>query len=365
MIARLAAIAFAFTALSAFAAELAKSPPMLASTELPKLPETIGEPVPIVVDEQPPEPIELVSRRFFANADLGVAGVSGTGKLKPSRGFGNRSILFPMPSAELDAAITTRIEFGYNFEKLPLTLTLGWEHFSTQGQAILVGYDSVAANYLDDINRLRDENRDVDNRRWTQFDRDDELPVLMRAVPSDAHRLRTRSTGHVAEGVLSYSLPGRKLGARTVVHRILAGVRYGAFFADDRAIGAGYEQSASSWFDGVGPVLGLRREAFGTSSGTGVYFDVRGGALIGQSRTRFREIDTVFNFGAPAFREQQFRSDRAVPFLSAETGISSQFWFCRWTLGLRYGQYWGAGNAGESTRDVSLFGGFLRAEIGF
>jgi hypothetical protein len=320
----------------------------------------------VSIEAPPPELLE--SRRLYANIDFGVSAFGKTQPLHPSGSFGNRAQLFPIPTVSDLTGFTTRFELGYNIGVSPWTLNASWEHHTAGVLSELLGFDALQAPYLAELNRFRRDLDREDNPRGNNVP--DELlrPALMRAVPSDAHVLRSRTTAHLVDVAAMYSLlPSEQRWL--LIPRIVLGARYGGFFSEDRATGVHYEQSAGNWFAGIGPLVGARIDAISNvMKNRGVptlYLDVRGGALFGDSRVRYREIDTLFHGTGPAFREKIETSFRSVPYLNLETGLGLQGNFVRWTIGYRLQYAWGVARTGHTERDFSSHSIFFRAEVGF
>lgn len=342
--------------------------------------------------------VEPPARRIFLGGDIGATfggwGMWRGGALAPSRAFARRQALFPVPVAEYahdirdDFSFAARVLAGYTFEQAPLSVVGSWETYHRGARTWLLGYDPAVVPNLGGLNgygaRMRERQRDrskatddpvggafndllfgedkVDPRDFPRFQ--------MRTVPSEPHWLKSRVTANVADVTVAYRVwtPREASG---VQYHLLFGGRYGGFFADDRASGGGYEQSASNWFAGFGPHGGLRVEHHfrkreeSDPMGFRVWADARAGALYGQITQRFREFDAV-NGGDSPFRELVVRADRTVPFLATEVGFGLFGPRGGWlTVGVRYSHYWGIGDVGPSRLSFAAVVGYLGVGVGF
>lgn len=387
----LAAVVVALAA----AAGVAQTPPTL-------LPESVAPPPPTIIADPPPtevvevvevvSPVEtLVAPRLVVSADFGPAfggwGLWRKGTLAPTQLFA-RPQLFPVPIAEFDHTVTpdtalaARVGVSYKFERMPLTVTGSWETYHRNAETRLLGYDPLLVPHLSGINRFNEKKRQgtssysgqdaylqeyadstsgADHRQYPR--------VQMRSVPSEPHWLQSRVSANVTDFTLAYQLWAPPGASGAQIH-LLAGGRYGGFFADDRASGDVYEQSASNWFGGFGPHGGLRIEYrfwpqhHNRIGSIGFWWDTRGGALVGQITQRFREFDPV-NGGAEPFREQVLQTDRTVPFIASEFGISARGRWCEGSIGVRYSQYWGIGDIGASRLDFAAVALVFGVAVGF
>jgi hypothetical protein len=353
---------------------------------------------PLDLEPPPAEVVEVVrtiappTSRIFVGGEIGPAfggwGLWRNGTLRPTQPFATRSVLFPIPVAEYDQnidknlSLAGRVVAGYGFAELPLTVYGSWETYHRTAETWLLGFDPAIAPLVGGLNRynarVRDQSRDrydpvedalwfvpdepVDHRKYPRFQ--------MRDVPGEPMWLRSRVSGHVADATLAYRVwtPRESAG---VTYQALAGGRYGGFFADDRAKGGRYEQTASNWFSGFGPHGGLRIDyRFGKREDTDpvdirLWGEARGGALYGQITQRFREYDPDFGGDRP-FRELVLTADRTVPFLATELGVGLFGARGGWvSVGVRYSHYWGVGNVGNSTLDFAAVAGFISFGVGF
>lgn len=372
---------------------------LLASVAVaqPPVEEDIFAPPPAEVVEIV-RPVELPTRRIFVGGDIGATfggwGVWRGGTISPPQAFARRQALFPLPVAEYahdipdDFSIAARVLAGYTFEQAPVSVVGSWETYHRAAKTWLLGYDPVVVPNLRGLNlygaRMRERQRDrsraaedpvadlfgnlispddeVDDRPFPRFQ--------MRRVPSDPHWLKSRVSANIADVTVAYRVwtPREASG---VQYHLLVGGRYGGFFADDRATGSGYEQSASNWFAGFGPHGGLRAEYHfrkreeSDPMGFRAWADARGGALYGQITQRFREFDAVNGADSP-FRELVVRADRTVPFLATEVGFGLFGPRGGWlTVGVRYSQYWGIGDVGPSRLSFAAVAGYLGVGVGF
>lgn len=365
---------------------------LLASVAAAQPPDdAVAPPPPMTLGEPPPEVVRIISPvetltapRFVVGGDIGPVfggwGMWRKGTLLPPRPFAIRQPFFPVPVAEYaadidpDHALTARVSAAYTFERMPLTVVGSWEAYHRHAESLLLGYDPLAAASLDRWNAFNRDHRGADVKDGTFLavgtgqavgSGDERVypQVQMRNVPSDAHRLRSRVAVNLADVTLEYKVWTPREEQR-LEYRLLGGARYGGFFADDRAVGTGYEQSASNWFDGYGPQGGLRLD-YRLPVTTGViWLDARGGALFGRATQRFRELDRIWGGDTP-YRELVQTADRTVPFLATELGVGGERRGIRLAVGVRYSQYWGIGNVGASRLDFAAVGGFLRFEVGF
>jgi hypothetical protein len=373
---------------------------LVASVAVGQPPVEVAPPPPTVIGEPPPpewvdaavSPVEtLTAPRVAVGGEIGLVfgdwGMWRPGRLVPSQAFAVRQPLFPVPVAEygddIDAnlSLAARVSAAYTFERLPLTVLGSWETYHRHAETLLLGYDPLTARLLNGLNafnaRVRDRSRNDDDYAPSPTYDYAALPegdhrrfprLQMRSIPSDAHWLRSRVAVNVADVTLAYKVwtPREAAG---VEYRLLAGGRYGGFFADDRAAGAGYEQSASNWFAGFGPHGGLRADWHLTpiadrDARIGFWLDARGGALFGRLTQRFREIDQLWGGAAP-YRELVQSADRTAPFLATELGVGIGGRRAYIGCGVRYSHYWGIGEVGPSRLDFAAVAGFLRLEVGF
>jgi hypothetical protein len=366
---------------------------LVASVAVAQPPAEVTPPPPEVIEAAVSPVATLTAPRVAVGVEFGTVfgdwGVWRPGRLVPSQAFAVRQPLFPIPVAEyhhdIDAnlSLTARVSAAYTLDRLPLTVIGSWETYQRHAETLLLGYDPLTATLMSALNhynaRVRENNRrssDDEAVPYAGFDYGDlpegdhrKFPRLqMRSIPSDAHRLRSRVAVNVTDITLAYKVwtPREAAG---VEYRLLAGGRYGGFFADDRAAGAGYEQSASSWFAGYGPHGGLRADWHLTpiadrDARIGFWLDARGGALFGRATQRFREIDQLWGGAAP-FRELVQSADRTVPFLATELGVGLGGRRAYFGCGVRYSHYWGIGDVGPSRLDFAAVAGFLRLEVGF
>lgn len=371
---------------------------MVAAVTVAQPPAETAPPPSTAIEEQPPpEVVEvavssvgtLTAPRIAVGAEFGTVfgdwGLWRPGRLVPSQAFAIRQPLYPIPVAEYhddidrNLSLTARLSAAYTFERQPLSVIGSWETYHRHAETLLLGYDPLTASLLNGLNaynaQVRDSNRNDDNDHSTYSATDVPDPdhrkfprLQMRTIPSDAHWLRSRVAVNLADVTLAYKVwtPREVAG---VEYRLLAGGRYGGFFADDRAAGAGYEQSASNWFAGYGPHGGLRADFHLTpiadrDARIGFWVDARGGALFGRATQRFREIDQVWGGGAP-FRELVQSADRTVPFLATEIGVGIGGRRAYFGVGVRYSHYWGIGDVGPSRLDFAAVAGFLRLDVGF
>lgn len=359
----------------------------------PEVPPPPPPPEEVTVVEQP---VVRPNLRLTVGGEFGPAfGGSGlwrAGTLSPPRPFGNRPQLFPIPTADYaddvkhNHSLAARVVAGYTFEYLPLTATGSWETYQRHAETLLLGYNPDVAPLLGGLNDYNERIRRpqerwenvgddlvsswVDNGSQPVGNHRDFPRLQMRNVPQpEQHRLRSRVTANIADFSLAYKVWTPR-EAKGVEYRLLGGGRFGGFFADDVAVNATHEQSASNWFGGFGPHGGARiNYRMGKQEDSDpiefrMWGEARGGALYGQITQRFRELDRL----APAdpYRELVLRADRTVPFLATELGFglfgSRGGWL---TVGVRYSHYWGVGNVGDSRLNFAAVAGFLGLGFGF
>ena len=323
---------------------------------------------------------------FTLGLEIG-AGVGGFyGSLRSPPGFApNRPLLFPIPSAPLDAVFAARAGFSYELARfLPGQVRVGWEHYGGQGEAILFGYDPMGALFL---RNLKDIQNDYDDRtshdehdphadhRYHDY-RDDiidmDIPqLLMRDSPAETAIVRSRVDVNLIDFAYTLPLfgPDQDCGPGLAVWAKV-GSRAGWFYADDRAVGSGYAQTVSNWYSGVGPVAGVRTDILYGDPVAGrrpaLSLAVDGGVLFGESRVRFREVD--LSAPNPVYREAAVTGERDVPFVSAELSLgfhTGPILGSLTTVGVRYTQFWGIGRVGNSDQDFLAVVGFLRYEMPF
>lgn len=316
----------------------------------------------------------------------------GGGALVPPHPFGNRPQLFPIPTADYagdvkhNHSLAARVAAGYTFEYIPLTVTGSWETFHRHAETLLLGYNPDVAPLLGGLNEYNERRRQP-QQRWEDVGGDligpwvdngdqpagshRDFPRLqMRSVPhAEQHRLRSRVSGNVADFTLAYKVWTPR-EARGVEYRLLGGGRFGGFFADDVAVNATHEQTASNWYSGFGPHGGVRIDYRLSKSEASdpaefrLWGEVRGGALYGQVTQRFTELDRLVP--ANPYRELVLRADRTVPFMSSEVGFGVFGARGGWlSVGVRYSHYWGVGNVGASQLDFAAVAGFLSLGVGF
>jgi hypothetical protein len=304
---------------------------------------------------EPPSP-------FRFDAQFGGGSVGRWGSLRPAERFANRWWLFPIPSANSESAVASRVLVGYQFERLPaLSVGLAWEGYFADARTVLLGHDPTVRGLLGGLNTYNEERRE-DNTpgNWPR--------LQMRDAVSEGMTLHSRTTAHIAEAAAYWKVwtPREAAG---VQYRLIAGGRYGGFFTDDAADGYGYGQRAGNWFAGFGPVGGGRvdftlRGLEHPDRAATLYADVRGGVLFGTATQRFKEVDPVLSPATP-YREWEQSARREVPFLSVETGVMLGGTGVRWGAGVRYTQYWGVGHVGPSAKDFQAFVGFVQVSAGF
>ncbi len=341
------------------------------------------------------QPVVRPNLRLTLGGEFGPAfGGSGlwrAGTLSPPRAFGNRPQLFPIPTAEYagdvkyNHSLAARVVAGYTFEYLPLTATGSWETYHRHAETLLLGYNPDVAPLLGGLNEYNERVRRP-RGDWTPttddlfvWDSPNDPPegnhrdfprLQMRNVPQpEQHRLRSRVTANVADFTLAYKVWTPR-EAKGVEYRVLGGGRFGGFFADDVAVNATHEQSASNWYGGFGPHGGVRidyrfdKREDSDPVGFRLWGEVRGGALYGQVVQRFRELDRTAS--ADPYRELVLRADRTVPFVAAESGFGLFGAKGGWiTVGVRYSHYWGVGNVGDSRLNFAAVAGFLGLGVGF
>ena len=263
------------------------------------------------------EPAPLWSSPWTVTVELGVGGGDLPGRLVPPPGFRpSRSFLFPLPSADLNGFINPRVALSYDLAPLvPGELGVAWQAFSGEGEAILLGYDPLAALVLPAIERLR--RRDA-AELWPA--------LLLRPTPAQNALLRSRADVNLFDVTYSTWIGSdpAPVSARAGV-QLRVGARLGTFFNDDRATAFGYEQWVSNWFAGAGPMAGVTGElpigwAFAGRQ-QALFLGVDGGVLFGHTEQTFRETDLISR--NPAYREARVCGDRSVPFLNVEAGLKS------------------------------------------
>jgi hypothetical protein len=307
------------------------------------------------------EPAPLRPSPWTATVEIGVGGGDLPGRLIPPRGFRpSRPFLFPLPSADLGGFINPRVALSYDFAPLvPGELGVAWQAFSGEGDAILLGYDPLAALVLPAIERRRRTAAEV----WPA--------LLLRATPAQNALLRSRADVNLFDVTYSAWLGSEPppVGARAGV-QLRVGVRLGTFFNDDRATAVGYEQWVSNWFAGAGPMAGLTGElpigwAF-MGRQQALFLGVDGGVLFGRTEQTFRETDLISLY--PAYREACVCGDRSVPFLNVEAGLKcGPNWGDRFgsRVGVRYTRYWGVGDLGASQLDFQALTVFVGLDLKF
>ncbi len=359
---------------------VAPPPPMALPGEAVVPRELVPPPPPVV----PTHAFEtLTVPQLVIGAEVGTTfagwGVWRRGTLVPSVPFAARPLLFPVPVADTGPAvpgnlsITGRATAAYTFSQLPITLTGYWEGYHRRAETLLIGYDPQTAQLLGALNgynrRQRQgiaQNSDDDSGYTISdpaADPEKHPQLQMRSVPSDQHRLVSRVSANIGGASFAYKVwtPREEQG---VEYRLIAGGRYGGFFAEDRAVGDRYLQSAGNWFSGFGPEAGVRFDRRLPLTGGTIWADVRGGALFGEARQKFREFDGIWGGDQP-YREHVQRENRTVPFLSTELGVGGERMGVRLAVGVRYSYYWGIGDVGPSRLDFGAVAGFLRLEWGF
>lgn len=337
---------------------------LLSPTAPAAEPVTIPPP-PVQVDAPPAEPPVFVEppaatewRYLFAEIGGGVANVSGTIRVPP--GFAaSRPGMFPIPTAKLDSPLYARVAGGFDLRFAPGRLDLAWESYSVSGTGILLGYDPNAALFLPGLEAYRTGNTAGAS-----------LPSLqIRDTVGINTDIRSRADLNAVD--VMYSVPvWEPRGTDGPVLRAAVGGRYAGFYADDRATGNGYQQTASTWFAGGGPhVAGRLDLPFGPVHegwGRGITVAVGGGALFGPARQRVREVD-LFD-GSTPYREATQSATRAVEFLTGELGYTATAMpagTLSGTFGVRYTQYWGLGDLGGSQVGFAAFVGFVRLGLRF
>lgn len=351
--------------------ELIPPPVIPASAVEVKAPELVPPPViPVqAVEAVPGEPSTtailvdgpIVTPQWTLTAEIGGGWGGLSGRLRPpagSRLF--RPALFPVPRAELDGFFNPRVAIGYELFTAPGELTLSWQSITSSGEAILLGYDPLAAMFLGYMKKARDK----DERGL--------VPALaMRASPSTNAILTSRVDAQLVDLTYAHEVwrDTRGIGSGPSL-KVKLGGRLGTFFNDDRAISVGYDQWVSNYFLGAGPIVGLRGDVPGLGERAGerqgrLYLGVDGGVLFGEATQRFRETDL---YAPVAYRETAVTADQSVPFLSVEVGSTSHFGVedrFGTTFGFRYSQFWNVGSVGPSNLDLNAFTLFVGCQFKF
>jgi hypothetical protein len=307
-------------------------------------------------------PYPLRPPPWTVTAEIGVGGGDFSGTVIPPRGFKpSRPYHFPLPSARLDGFVNPRVAIARDLAPLvPGVLGVEWQGFSAEGEAILFGYDPVAAVILPVIERAR--------RRGKA----DLYPALLiRPTPAHTAHLRSRADINLLDATYTDVLWERwdAVHPSTVV-RWKVGGRLGGFFNDDQAVAFGYDQWVSNWYIGAGPLVGLSADVpldpQIVSGMQALFVGVDGGVLFGRNRQRFRETDLFAD--RPRYREAVVCGDRAVPFLSVEAGVAHRplAWERVGTrFGVRYVQFWGVADLGPSKLDFHAVTGFVGLDFRF
>ncbi|MFL5342996.1 MAG: hypothetical protein ACJ8F7_22925 [Gemmataceae bacterium] len=160
---------------------------------------------------------------------------------------------------------------------------------------------------------------------------------------------------------LDYSLR-RQLGARWTA-RLDIGAKLGSAYFDTFADSPQFSDHISNSFFGAGPHAALALTRTLSDSNLALFGRVDFGTLFGDVHQHFAEAayDLNGNFLASGHTDQHVT--RGIPVLQVQLGLGGAPWggrWGRWQAGYEFEQWWGLGQVGQSTGDLTLHGFFAR-----
>jgi hypothetical protein len=147
------------------------------------------------------------------------------------------------------------------------------------------------------------------------------------------------------------------------------GARIAGVFFDSKAEGVFLREHTSNNFFGAGPHLALELQRHLIDyPGLALYARVETAVVIGRIHQRFEESISVDDTPILGGSTSQ-RGSQAVPILGIQAGLSwtpvHNWRWLRFTGGYTFEQWWGVGDVGGSSADLTSQGLFLRTELHF